>query len=123
MSRNFTIRVVASLALAMSATAAFAHAQLLKAVPAVGGAVTASPKEIRLKFSEGVEPHFSGLALAAASGEAIATGKPAVDPADDSTLIVPIGQTLRPGVYKVSWHAVSVDTHHTQGSFEFTVQP
>jgi methionine-rich copper-binding protein CopC len=30
---------------------------------------------------------------------------------------------LGPGVYDVNWHAVSVDTHHTQGSFSFTVQP
>ncbi|MGO9931133.1 MAG: copper resistance protein CopC [Steroidobacteraceae bacterium] len=25
--------------------------------------------------------------------------------------------------YTVHWQAVSVDTHHTQGTFEFTVKP
>jgi methionine-rich copper-binding protein CopC len=30
---------------------------------------------------------------------------------------------LAPGTYKVTWHAVSVDTHRTQGSYEFTVKP
>ena len=122
MSRQLTTKVVASLAFTMIATAVFAHAQLQKAVPAVGSVVTASPKEIRLKFSEGVEPHFSGIALASASGEAVAVGKPGVDPADNSVLVVAVGHPLKPGLYKVTWHAVSVDTHHTQGSFEFTVQ-
>ena len=40
-------RLGASLAFALSATAALAHAQLEKAVPAVGGTVS-SPSEIRL---------------------------------------------------------------------------
>jgi hypothetical protein len=116
-------RVVASLAFAMVAPAAFAHALLQKAVPPVGGTVTASPKEIRIKFSEGVEPRFSGITLATEAGVAQPTGKPGVDPADDSVLIVTIGQPLKPGVYTVTWHAVSVDTHKTQGGFNFTFAP
>jgi copper resistance protein C len=28
---------------------------------------------------------------------------------------------LRPGRYSVTWHALSVDTHKTQGSFSFQV--
>jgi methionine-rich copper-binding protein CopC len=47
---------------------------------------------------------------------ATAAGNPAV-------LIVPIAKPLSAGEYKVHWQAVSVDTHHTQGSFEFTVKP
>lgn len=122
MARNRMLRLGTSLAFALAATAALAHAQLEKAVPAVGGSV-ASPNEIRLKFSEGVEPRFSGVALSAADGVAQPLGKAAVDAADDSVLIVKIAKTLPPGVYTVNWHAVSVDTHHTQGSFEFTVTP
>jgi copper resistance protein C len=36
---------------------------------------------------------------------------------------VPISKPLSAGVYTVHWAAVSVDTHHTQGTFEFTVKP
>ena len=118
--RSFA-RFGASLAFALSATAAFAHAQLDKATPPVGGTVSA-PSEIRLKFTEGVEPRFSGIALSAA-GAAQPLGKAAVDPADNSVLIVKVTKKLPPGVYTVNWHAVSVDTHHTQGSFNFTVKP
>jgi methionine-rich copper-binding protein CopC len=37
-------------------------------------------------------------------------------------LIVPIFQPLSARAYKVHWQAVSVDTHHTQGTFVFTVK-
>jgi methionine-rich copper-binding protein CopC len=30
---------------------------------------------------------------------------------------------LTPGVYTVTWRAVSVDTHVTTGDFKFTVAP
>jgi len=122
MNRRSIVRIAAALAFAFAAPAAFAHAQLEKATPAVGGAVT-SPAEIRLKFSEGVEPRFSGVALTAEGGAAVPLGKPSVDPADDSVLIVKVVKALPPGVYTVNWHAVSVDTHHTQGDFQFTVTP
>ncbi len=119
--RSFA-RLGASLAFALAAGAAFAHAQLDKAVPPVGGTVT-SPAEIRLKFTEGVEPRFSGIALAGEGGAAVPLGAPSVDPADNSVLIAKVAKTLPPGVYTVTWHAVSVDTHKTQGSFSFTVKP
>ncbi len=122
MNRRSIVKTAAALAFVFAATAAFAHAQLERATPAVGGTVT-SPAEIRLKFSEGVEPRFSGVALTTDGGAAVPLGKPSVDPADNSVLIVKVGKTLPPGVYTVNWHAVSVDTHHTQGDFQFTVTP
>ena len=42
---------------------------------------------------------------------------------NQAVLIVPIAKPLAAGAYKVNWQAVSVDTHHTQGTFEFTVKP
>jgi len=117
------INLGASLAAVAFASSASAHALLQKAIPAVGGVIKASPAAIALKFSEGVEPSFSGIALATEGGASVALGKSSVDPGDNSTLVAPIPQPLKPGVYTVTWHAVSVDTHKTQGSFQFTVQP
>ncbi len=122
MMRHSIVKLAASLAFALAATAAYAHAQLEKATPSVGGTVASVP-EIRLKFSEGVEPRFSGIALASEGGAAVPLGEPSVDPADNSVLIAKVGKALPPGVYTVTWHAVSVDTHKTQGSFSFTVKP
>jgi methionine-rich copper-binding protein CopC len=123
MSRNLTITIMASLALSAVVTSALAHAQLQKAAPAVGSTVQSSPNEIRLKFSEGVEPRFSGIALATEAGASAALGKPNLDPADNSVLVAPVLRALKPGAYTVTWHAVSVDTHKTQGSFNFTLAP
>jgi hypothetical protein len=100
-----------------------AHARLEKAVPPVGGTVASSPNEIRLTFSEGVEPKFSGIVLTDAAGKKVATGKPATDPKDAAQLVVPVPQPLLPGVYTVRWHAVATDTHKTEGTFAFTVKP
>ena len=116
------LRVALSLAFALPVAAAYAHAQLESATPPVGGTVAAA-SEIRLHFSEGVEPRFSGVTLTAASGGAAALGAAKIQPGDPTVLIVPVAKPLAPGVYTVHWHAVSVDTHHTQGSFQFTVKP
>jgi copper resistance protein C len=121
---NKTSGIAAFVALALTApSVAFAHALLVKAVPAVGGTVSASPTQLKLSFTEGVEPRFSGVELQSADGRAVTTGTASVDPSDKATLIVPIKSPLAPGSYKVSWHVVSVDTHKTQGSFTFDVKP
>ncbi len=120
--KRVSLKIATSLAYVLAATAAFAHAQLEKATPAVGGTVAAAT-EIRLKFSEGVEPRFSRVTLTAAGGASVPLGPAKVEAGDNSVLIAPIAKPLSPGVYTVHWHAVSVDTHHTQGDFQFTVKP
>ncbi len=113
------LHLVATLAVV---TAADAHALLEQAMPPVGGAVSASPREIRLTFSEGVELRFSGIALATGDGRTIATGPVAAAPGDDKQLILAI-PPLAAGRYRISWHVVSVDSHRTEGEYTFTVAP
>ncbi|EIQ0044676.1 TPA: hypothetical protein IF306_004393 [Escherichia coli] len=48
--------------------------------------------------------------------------KPALDPKDKATLIVPVSTTLDKGQYEVDWTALSVDGHKTQGKYTFTVK-
>ncbi len=115
------LKIATSLAFALAATSAFAHAQLEKATPAVGGTV-ASASEIRLEFSEGVELKFTKVTLTGPSGAA-ALGAARTESGNQAILVVPISKPLSAGVYTVHWQAVSVDTHHTQGTFEFTVKP
>lgn len=114
--------IAASLVLVCGARAALAHARLEKAVPSVGGTV-ASASEIRLTFSEGVEPKFSGATLTSPAGANAPLGQPRVEGGDQRVLIIPIMSALTAGEYAVRWRAVSVDTHHTQGTFKFTVKP
>ena len=120
--RTFSSNIPVSLAFALIATQAIAHAQLEKATPPVGGTV-ASASEIRLEFSEGVELKFTKVTVTGPGGAAAALGAATTAPGNQAVLIVPISKPLSAGVYTVRWQAVSVDTHHTQGTFEFTVKP
>ena len=108
--------------IAFAPVAAHAHAQLQKAVPGVGATISAAPPAISLSFSEPVEPRFCGVSLSDGSGRSIALGKP-VTAAGGATLAVSVQGKLSPGLYTVTWHAVSVDTHRTQGRFSFTLAP
>ena len=120
--RRFFLHFVTAAAVGIPATTALAHAFLNQAVPSVGGTVAKSPKEIRLTFSEGVEPRFSGIELATSDGRAIPTGSAIRDPGDDKQLVLLV-PPLAPGRYKVSWHVISVDTHRTEGAYTFAVAP
>jgi hypothetical protein len=101
--------------------AAFAHAFLDRASPAVGSEIAGSPPAISLTYTEPVEPLFSTVQVTNASGVRVDDGKPA--PEDNGrVLLVPL-KKLPPGVYSVEWHVTSVDTHKTEGHFTFTVKP
>jgi copper resistance protein C len=118
--RRVLLRLLAAAALSSSAVDALAHAFLDQAVPPVGGVVTTSPKEIRLTFSEGVEPRFSGIEIITGDGQPIATGPAIRDAGDDKQLVLTV-PPLAPGRYHVRWHVVSVDTHRTEGDYTFSI--
>jgi methionine-rich copper-binding protein CopC len=102
---------------------AFAHAHLRSAHPAVDGTTSASVQDIRISYSEGVEPRFCQVTITGPDGHPVEAAKPDVDPTDDKVLIVHLAHALRPGAYKVEWHATAVDTHKTEGTYSFTVAP
>src|SRR3954465_8108463 len=115
-----TLSIGLGLALFGSAPAALAHAELRRAVPQPGSVVSASPPEVRLQFSEGIEGRFSGLDVAAPNGARVPTGRAQLQ---GTAMVVPITKPLSPGVYRVNWHVLSVDGHKVQGSFTFEVRP
>lgn len=104
-------------ALLLAAAPAFGHATLESSTPAKGAKVT-SPKTITLKFTETLEPAFSGAVLGDGAGKAVA-----VPSAVNGSSITLLPFSLRPGVYTVTWHSVGRDTHRVTGSFAFTVVP
>jgi methionine-rich copper-binding protein CopC len=101
--------------------AAFAHAFLDRALPAVGSEVSGSPAALNLTYTEPVEPLFSSIEVTDANGVREDQGKP-VALEDGRVLSVKL-KPLSPGVYAVGWHVTSVDTHKTEGHFTFTVKP
>ena len=100
--------------------AAFAHAFPDHALPAVGSTVTTAPHQVEIWFTEKLEPAFSRIEVLDATGKRVDGGDTRGDPQNESLLLVSL-KPLPPGTYKVHWHAVSVDTHATEGDFTFTV--
>ncbi|HVE21195.1 MAG TPA: copper resistance protein CopC [Acidocella sp.] len=100
---------------------AFAHAFLLKADPGVGSIVATAPAQLLMTYTEGLEVPFCAVTVTSATGTVV-NGKPQAVPGHRNEMSVPLHITA-PGTYSVTWHAVAVDTHHTQGSFKFTVSP
>ena len=102
------------------ASPAFAHAALVQTNPAPNSTV-ASPKEIRLTFSEKITPAFSGFGVSMSDGMTVKlTGRVAED---GKTIVGTPTGALMAGTWKVSWHATSTDDgHRTEGSFNFVVK-
>lgn len=107
------------LTLFLGASAAFAHAHLDHASPPVGSTVAEAPKAIALWFTEKLEPAFSTVEVVDSTGARVDLGS-TVDP-NDATVLRAKLKPLPPGLYKVVWRVVSVDTHTTNGDFTFRV--
>ena len=111
-----TVTLLGSL---FAASSVFAHAHLKSQSPAADSTVSA-PAELRLVFSEGVEATFTKVTLSK-DGNNVPVKSLATEGSDKKTLVVTPQAPLTAGAYKVEWHAVSVDTHKSEGAYSFKV--
>jgi methionine-rich copper-binding protein CopC len=105
------------MALLLLGNAAWAHAFLDHADPRVGSVAGAAPHEVTLWFTQDLEPAFSAATVTDASGQRVDAGSPSVS---GNIMRVPL-RSVGTGTYRVTWHALSVDTHTTEGAFTFGV--
>jgi copper resistance protein C len=113
-----TLSLIAfALVAALFTTGAQAHAFLDHANPQVGSTVQTAPSELTLWFTQNLEPAFSSVQVTGPDGARVDAGKPQIS---GTTMRIAI-KAAGPGTYHVQWHALSVDTHTTQGSYTFTV--
>ncbi len=115
--QNTLIALIALLLMPLAAPAAQAHAHLDHANPMVGATVPTAPAEVALWFTENLEPAFSSVEVTDASGARVDQGTAAIN---GNTMHIGL-KAVGPGTYHVRWHALSVDTHSTEGSFTFHV--
>jgi methionine-rich copper-binding protein CopC len=101
-------------------SAAFAHAELRRSIPAIGTTVPTAPTEVLVNFSEPLESPFSSIVVRDVTGNRVDKADAHVDPDDRTTMHVSL-KPLAPGNYTVLWHAVTTDTHRTEGSYAFRV--
>jgi methionine-rich copper-binding protein CopC len=114
-----TLTITALLGSLLAASSVLAHAHLKSQTPAADSTVTA-PTQLRLEFSEGVEASFTKVTLTR-DGAPVAVKALTTEGNDKKTLVVTPVAPLTAGTYKVEWHAVSVDTHKSEGAYAFKV--
>jgi methionine-rich copper-binding protein CopC len=114
--RKFFI-LISLLLMPLAPGVAQAHAFLDHASPLVGSTVAAAPHEVALTFTQNLEPAFSTVQVTDAGGARVDEGKAQVS---GNTMTIGL-KSLGPGSYKVHWHALSVDTHSSEGTFTFHV--
>lgn len=110
------------------AGAAQAHPKLLASTPSANASVV-KPGKIELKFSEaligpmtGAELMMTGMPGMASHAPMKVTGFTSAIGKDRMSLTLVMRRALSAGTYRVTWHAVSADTHRIQGTFAFTVK-
>jgi copper resistance protein C len=98
---------------------ASAHSFPKEESPAAGQKLATAPSEVTIKFSAPIEKLFARLEVTGADGQNLAVGAPQVS--DDGVRLSVKLAALKPGDYTVKWAVVCIDTHHTEGSYTFSV--
>ncbi len=98
--RASALLVAFVVALAVPALA-WGHATLLGTQPQASGVLTQPPTEVRLTFSERIEPRFAVISVTDAGGNQQIAGSPARTADDENAIFVPVEDALAglvPGV-------------------------
>jgi copper resistance protein C len=116
------VPIAALLSVLGSTSPARAHAFLDHAMPAVGSMVHGAPAEVRLWFTQELEPAFSTVKVLDQNGKQVDKMDKQVDRGDAVLLRVSL-LPLAPGTYRVVWRVLSIDTHVSEGDYRFNVAP
>lgn len=118
--RNALVLLVSIIVLLAGAAAASAHSFPEEESPSAGQTLSAPPAEVSIKFDAPIEHLFAKIEVDDPDGKNYALGDPVIS-ADALSIAVKVG-ALAPGVYTVKWAVLCIDTHHTNGSYIFTVK-
>jgi methionine-rich copper-binding protein CopC len=99
----------------------FAHAYLVKSVPAGRATLYTSPAKIQLWFNERLEPKYSSASVLDPSGNRADLDNAQVLSEDPKQLSIGVKQ-LPAGRYTVKFRVLSVDGHVVEQSFPFTIR-
>jgi methionine-rich copper-binding protein CopC len=105
----------------IGASVSLAHSQLRQAEPAPNSKHKSPPREVKLSFTEQLEPAYSTLRVNNAEGVQVDRHDAHVD-ASDPLLLRASLDPLDPGSYTVTWRALSLDPHLSEGHFAFQVE-
>jgi copper transport protein len=108
--------------LASPAVPASGHAYLDMSQPEAGDIVEEPPEEVRLWFTEPLEPDHSFALLYDATGDQVETEESRISRDDRFQMALPLPDDLPNGTYTVQWRNISAaDGHPQSGFFAFTI--
>lgn len=105
--------------LTSSAIVVLAHSFPESETPSAGQKVASPPSEVTINFDAPIEKLFAKLQVTRADGKNEATDAPQVS--DDGRRLSVKVSALKSGDYMVKWAVVGIDTHHTEGSYTFSI--
>ena len=98
------------------------HATLLATQPQASGVLSQPPTQVRLTYSEHIEPRFAVISVTDAGGNQEIAGSPARRARRRELDLRPV-KPLTQGWYLVWWRVISADGHPVRGAFTFAVGP
>ena len=110
--------LLSAAATVVTATPAFAHAELIASTPAEGAALAAPPEQVQLTFSEAVTLPENPVAVAGPDGVSWTVGQPSVAGA---VVTVPVRPAGPAGAYTLTYRVVSSDGDEIGGNVPFTL--
>jgi hypothetical protein len=121
----FVVRKTSGIALIglslLTPAVAFAHAYLVKSVPASRATLFNSPGKIQLWFNERLEPKYSFASVLDPDGKRVDSDDAHVLAEDPKRLAIGV-KKLPAGKYIVKFRVLSVDGHVVEQSFPFTIR-
>ena len=121
MTRSAARLPSALLACMLAASVAAGHAVLQRAEPRVESKLRRSPEEVKLYFSEQIEPAYSSIRVLDDRGVQVDRRDSHVDRANSALLRATLPPLPR-GTYTVRWRVLSIDADATEGGFTFRIE-
>jgi copper resistance protein C len=94
---------------------------LQQAEPRVESRLKRAPDEVKLYFTERLEPAYSTVRVLDGQGAQIDRRDSRVDRTNPALLRATL-PALAPGTYTVRWRVLSIDADVTEGSFTFRIE-
>ena len=113
--------VLALMAWVLGVGIALGQSGLQRTEPPVESTLRRPPSEVKLYFSERLEPAYSTVRVKDGRGAQVDRQDAHIDPSNPILMRVNL-QALEHGTYTVIWRVLSVDSHVTEGRFTFRVE-
>jgi methionine-rich copper-binding protein CopC/putative copper export protein len=97
----------------------YAHAKLVRSLPAANANLKDAPKKVELWFSEELEPQFSTIIVSDQSGKHVDRNDMSL--AEGNRKLQISLEDLPSGTYSVDWRTLSTDQHTMKGKFTLSV--